>query len=268
MRHLAIGPSRELHSFSQSDVFAGAPRPGNGTGDAGIRCRARDPAARSGAAMAYDPARNRTVLFGGTPSPDDDEVWEWDGVTWRRFDPSTTLRNRFDHAMAISTRRVTHQIRARSFAEAADRAFTPLCEHIATTSGAPSITWNGVLRSFDRIAFVEGREDIFAWAAFDGASVYLPRSRCFSECTTGLWASLAPAVSPPPRRFAVRCIQAVDTSAAAVPSAMPGVLRVDDPPCDFVAARPRRGGDSAQSAEIEAWRSRPTVEAVTARSAA
>lgn len=42
------------------------------------------PAARSGHAMAYDPVRSRTVLFGGSGAGGtmDPATWEWDGTSW------------------------------------------------------------------------------------------------------------------------------------------------------------------------------------------
>ncbi len=44
------------------------------------------PSARSDAAMAYDPVRGRTVLFGGGPlrGAGTDETWEWDGTAWEQ----------------------------------------------------------------------------------------------------------------------------------------------------------------------------------------
>jgi len=41
------------------------------------------PGARFGAAMVYDAARNRTVLFGGRR--DDKSIWEWDGKRWEEI---------------------------------------------------------------------------------------------------------------------------------------------------------------------------------------
>ena len=43
--------------------------------------------------MAYDMARNRVVLFGGAAGvgsgTDNDETWEWDGVTWMQMQPTS-----------------------------------------------------------------------------------------------------------------------------------------------------------------------------------
>ena len=48
------------------------------------------PSARAEAAVAYDPARGRTVLFGGYDRQGDGgarrlgDTWEWDGIRWQR----------------------------------------------------------------------------------------------------------------------------------------------------------------------------------------
>lgn len=53
-----------------------------------------------GHAMAYDSARGRLVLFGGSVGPAiTDETWEWDGSSWERFDPPTKPEGRIHHAM-------------------------------------------------------------------------------------------------------------------------------------------------------------------------
>jgi hypothetical protein len=50
---------------------------------------ARSPVARSGATMAYDPARDQMVLFGGYDAnvAYTSDTWTWDGSTWTRADP-------------------------------------------------------------------------------------------------------------------------------------------------------------------------------------
>ncbi|MBL8755448.1 MAG: peptidase S8, partial [Planctomycetes bacterium] len=40
------------------------------------------PSARSGHGMAYDPIRQRTVLFGGSNANPLADTWEWDGTNW------------------------------------------------------------------------------------------------------------------------------------------------------------------------------------------
>jgi len=41
------------------------------------------PAGRAYPSMAYDSVRNKTILFGGSPSTDD--TWEWNGSTWTQL---------------------------------------------------------------------------------------------------------------------------------------------------------------------------------------
>ncbi|MCI0556825.1 MAG: hypothetical protein L0287_38285 [Anaerolineae bacterium] len=48
------------------------------------------PSKRSGHVMAYDPARRRTVLYGGGSydgrvSKKYDDTWEWDGQQWTQI---------------------------------------------------------------------------------------------------------------------------------------------------------------------------------------
>jgi hypothetical protein len=57
-------------------------------GNRWVRQSARGPSARAEAAMAYDPRRRRSVLFGGYSSTVDGRVrfgdtWEWDGERWQ-----------------------------------------------------------------------------------------------------------------------------------------------------------------------------------------
>lgn len=58
------------------------------------------PAARGGAAIAYDRARGRVVLFGGTGGIRAmADTWEWDGATWRNVTPATSPPGRSEAAM-------------------------------------------------------------------------------------------------------------------------------------------------------------------------
>jgi len=58
------------------------------------------PAARSNHAMAYDAARQRTVLFGGNFwSSLFDDTWEWDGTGWTASTPTPRPSGRLGHAM-------------------------------------------------------------------------------------------------------------------------------------------------------------------------
>ncbi|MEM7201303.1 MAG: kelch repeat-containing protein [Planctomycetota bacterium] len=66
------------------------------------------PPARHFHGMAYDPVRQRVVLFGGTPDPTgvgqapvgSNDTWEWDGVQWTPQPTALAPPARFGHAMA------------------------------------------------------------------------------------------------------------------------------------------------------------------------
>ena len=58
------------------------------------------------AAAAYDAARARTILFGGTASAiENDRTWEFDGVAWRRLHPALRPAARLGHVMAYDAAR-------------------------------------------------------------------------------------------------------------------------------------------------------------------
>src|SRR5256885_5190197 len=59
------------------------------------------PAGRREFAMAYDAARQVTVLFGGidTAGTFRNDTWEWDGMNWIRMTPATSPAGRIDTAM-------------------------------------------------------------------------------------------------------------------------------------------------------------------------
>ncbi len=54
------------------------------------------PSARAGAAVAYDEARRRVVLYGGTDAASFrlNDTWEWDGSTWQLRTPTQTPAHR------------------------------------------------------------------------------------------------------------------------------------------------------------------------------
>ena len=59
------------------------------------------PSARTGHAMAYSAALNRTILFGGTlaSAAKSDQTWTWDGVSWGQGGSPTAPSARSNHAM-------------------------------------------------------------------------------------------------------------------------------------------------------------------------
>jgi cysteine-rich repeat protein len=61
---------------------------------------------RFGHSLAYDTARSRVVMFGGTGAlPFLDEVWEWDGTTWIQASLLGGIQPRANHAMAYMPER-------------------------------------------------------------------------------------------------------------------------------------------------------------------
>jgi hypothetical protein len=72
-----------------------------------IKPTTTSPLARSSHAMAYDSARQRTVLFGGSDSNAKTlaDTWEWDGKSWAQIKPTTSPAARVWHAMAYDSAR-------------------------------------------------------------------------------------------------------------------------------------------------------------------
>ncbi len=68
------------------------------------RTPAHSPTARTSETMAYDVARQRTVLFGGWDGTNDlDDTWEWDGVDWVASTPAHRPPARDAHRMAYDS---------------------------------------------------------------------------------------------------------------------------------------------------------------------
>jgi Galactose oxidase, central domain len=63
------------------------------------------PSARQLHAMAYDSARQRTVLFGGAGTGRFGDTWEWDGRNWIQIKPTNSPSARFASAMAYDSSR-------------------------------------------------------------------------------------------------------------------------------------------------------------------
>src|SRR5205823_6527358 len=64
------------------------------------------PSPRYGAAAAFDPTRNRTVLFGGQGSGGRmADTWEWDGTSWTQVATPTAPYARLWSAMAFDSQR-------------------------------------------------------------------------------------------------------------------------------------------------------------------
>ncbi|MEZ4367690.1 MAG: hypothetical protein R2939_15650 [Kofleriaceae bacterium] len=63
------------------------------------------PAPRYFSALAHDPSRDRTVLFGGYGSGGaKSDTWEWDGAAWTQVAPTTPPASSYLHEMAYDAR--------------------------------------------------------------------------------------------------------------------------------------------------------------------
>ncbi len=77
--------------------------PGQNPVWAQIKCWSPTP--RAGHGLAYDSARQRTVLFGGIGQVDPTETLEWDGKNWAKIKATTSPPARTAHAMSYDTAR-------------------------------------------------------------------------------------------------------------------------------------------------------------------
>jgi hypothetical protein len=56
-------------------------------------------------AMAYDAARQQTVMFGGSGGNQSNDTWVWDGVNWTQKTPASVPPGRYRHSMAYDSDR-------------------------------------------------------------------------------------------------------------------------------------------------------------------
>jgi hypothetical protein len=123
---MAYDSARRVHvmygGFVPGQEPGGSGRPATETWDYDALARTwtlrstNGPSARERFDLAFDPVRNRTVLFGGSlataPTLADsyaNDTWVWDGDagTWQQLNPANKPSGRFGHAMAFdSTRHV------------------------------------------------------------------------------------------------------------------------------------------------------------------
>jgi len=61
------------------------------------------PSGRDNFRLAYDPLRQRTVLFGGNVVGYLDDTWEWDGLNWAQMSPIQKPSGRHSYGMAYDT---------------------------------------------------------------------------------------------------------------------------------------------------------------------
>jgi hypothetical protein len=99
------------------------------------------PIARVGHAMAHDPVRDVTVLYGGLPDFADNVVWEWSGGSWRIAGPGAVSSAIAGHGMAY------HEARGSMFlfgGEIGDPAVGATTLSGATREWSPGSGWTTV----------------------------------------------------------------------------------------------------------------------------
>lgn len=95
------GPASQAAARA-TDAPAGEPR------SPGPTAPVARPPARHEAAMAYDPAHARVVLFGGDQGGKPfDDTWSWDGTRWKRESPAHSPSGRSGAALAFDSQQGT-----------------------------------------------------------------------------------------------------------------------------------------------------------------
>jgi hypothetical protein len=167
------------------------------------RTPATSPPKREEAAMAFDAASGKTVLFGGFASSTSTlgDTWTWDGATWTQQHPATSPPPRLDAAMATD----------------------PKTGHVLLFGGSNSDglelgdtwTWDGTTWTELHPANSPGPRAEAAAAAdtatgnvvlFGGRADDPPGSRFLGDTWTWdgvTWTQQQPAASPSPRGFAI-----------------------------------------------------------------
>ncbi len=158
-----------------------------------------DPEGRGGAAMAYDSARRRVILFGGTPTVADNSVlladtWEFDGEQWTRRTTANSPPGRTGGVMAYdAARRKTVLVGG----VVGDAAVADTWEYDGTnwtqrmTAVSPT--------SYSCMAYDAGRQRLVLFVGFrwvNGAPVYLSETW---EYDGSNWMQRTPLSTPPPR---------------------------------------------------------------------
>ena len=155
------------------------------------------PSTRQGQAMAYDSARDRTVVFGGTHNRTDrmhlDETWEFDGSAWLRQEPARRIGPFVDSSMAYDSARGKTVLFG-----GADRqgiAYSPTAEWDGVTWTLATPPLSPLRRSSASMAYdpARGRMVLFGGA---GSVALLNDTWEYDGAT---WTEITAASPPPPR---------------------------------------------------------------------
>jgi hypothetical protein len=156
--------------------------------------------ALAGHALAFDPQRGRTVLFGGgVLFVTSDMTWEWDGANWIQRSPATSPPARMNHAMA------TDLARRRIVLFGGQTGVTTTLTNLNDTWEYDGTTWQQVTpvslspvpRMGTAMVFESARSRILLFGGTNNASTAGFSDTWVYDGTA--WVQLAPAVAPPAR---------------------------------------------------------------------
>ncbi|MGE0546035.1 MAG: kelch repeat-containing protein [Kofleriaceae bacterium] len=162
------------------------------------------PSARTNHAMAFDPVRGTTVLFGGLDGSGGvlDDTWEWNGTTWIERQPVTRPPARREHAMSYDSAR--QNIVLFGGRDAASGQFADTWEWDGTTWTLACTSCGPTARSGHVLAFDEERNATVMFGGDEilagGAIQYFDDTWIWSGSSTSWQPSSAP-TRPPARIF-------------------------------------------------------------------
>ena len=155
----------------------------------------QSPPARNLAAMVYDSARDRVVMFGGFqggPTPNLSDTWEWNGSTWEEKSPTTIPPARNGHAMAFDSSSGT----------------AVLFGGFDTTRRGDTWTWDGsdwtehttavapIARNLHAMEYDQAHQRVILFGGLEGSSTYSSATWQWKDNT---WSELTPDQSPQAR---------------------------------------------------------------------
>ncbi|MBI3447641.1 MAG: hypothetical protein HY049_01780 [Acidobacteria bacterium] len=190
-RVILFGGLREVSPYYLADTWEW-----DGSAWVGVAL-AVSPPARSDHALAYDSARGRVVLFGGSQNyfsgPFLADTWEWDGTTWSDVTPAVSPPARSRHAMVYDSARG----RVVLFG-----GWTGYSQFFADTWEWDGSSWVKVTPSVSpppreghALAYDSVRGRVVLFGGYNG-NQYLGDTWEWDGTT---WSNVSPAVSPPPR---------------------------------------------------------------------
>ena len=195
----------------QGVVYLGDTWLWDGIGRTWVPAALTGPAARAGLILGFDPARGKTILYGGFDKPNPigalhlfGDTWSWDGSAWTQLSPSKSpwLSTRIWSAVAFDT----VEQRLRLFG---GQSYSP--SSIGNIGGLSQDTWgwNGTTWIHEDVTAPDemqkpmfARDPINGWVMFGGQYEYYYYSQETWRWDGSEWQALNPANKPPPRGMA------------------------------------------------------------------